>query len=407
MKIRSSLAFILLPVLVLLLGLSGCGGSGSTEADSETDDTANTGTTSGTGATVGTAHTIAITWPNTNAIEDLGGGVYRRLVSAIVTDKDGNAVPDGTLVSLNVIDSILASGMITTTVAGDSIAGSVLTDMGGGSSFFGYGVGFDSAHIYRNAAIRYITSGDQVLLINADEEDKARVASSAALTNNTITTTEAYIGTYPNATYETDGFPASYVVGASLLGIEVSSAAAEDSEGTGSKRATGVASTEEGIATFHITYPANVDTILSGCPGMPAIDTRSSPVGSADVYLVASVNSAVTAVSDEFCFRAIAGGTITTNPSTITGAGVEPVTLVLRDGGDGVRLPFSDITTELEVSGTLDVDLANEYTTNAIGEAVATITVTGGASGDSATITFTGNQFGSTAATGSVEITIP
>ena len=390
MKKKFGFGFALLSV-VALLGLTACGGGGG---DGGVAGDGSGGPNNDIGET-GAAHTIVLTWPITDAIENVGGGVYRRLASAIVTDESGHPVPDGTVVKLDVTDSILATGVITT-AGGDDITGSVLTDMAPTEADGATPVNFDGAVVTRNHAQRFIQSGDSVLLINADGEDKVRGVTG--LSNNTVTTSSSYDNLYPNAVYDSSSAEktTSYVVAASLLGAVVSGV---DSDGN---QTSGRSSTVDGIATFNITYPANSTTINTGCGGVPAIDARAAPTGSADVFISASVDNKVTTVNYDFCFPSIAGGTVEVTPSTASGT--VTVTLLLRDGGDTVPIPYAGISASVVATGAIVAtpDLGT-YTTNQYGYASSTVTIAGGASGDTATITYEGNG----GAIGTLTITLP
>ncbi len=387
MKLKTD---VCLPLLfaIFSLGLVGCGGGDS-------------GGVSGDGSTGGpvipdrAAHSVKLSWSITNAIENLGGGLYRRIGTVKVEDIDGGAVSDGTLVNLNIIDSIIATGAITA-VGGDSIAGSVLTDMAPTQGDWTTALPqFDAAKITRNYAQRFIQPGDSVLLFNVDEEDKIRTVGTTVLSNNTLTVSSAFSGAYPNATYAN----AQYVVGASLLGAEI---AGEDSDGN---LTTGKAYTVGGYATFKITYPANINTINLGCGGVPSIDTRYVPTGSADVYIFASVNSSVTTVSPDFCFPPISGGTVERTSTLISSS--TSIGLRVRDGGDTIPIPFTGISVAVSYktnTGGLGVtpDFWS-YVTDATGRAISVVTVAGGASGDEATVTYTANG----TAVGTVTVKIP
>ena len=387
-----------------MLALVGCDNNDSTTTGGLGGGTTGGGTTGGTGNGTGTggrtggsstsAHTIVLSYPETNAIENLGGGFYRRLAKAIVTDNEGNAVPDGTVVSFNVIDSIIATGTVTT-AAGDSISGSVLT-VAIPQRADGIDTNFVDASVYRNSSFHFIESGDHVFLFNADAADKNRVISTStgSIATTTLAMTSAYNRSYPNAVYDSSE-PAKttgYVVGASLLGAEVSGL---DADGTTLK--TGYAVTKQGIATFYVTYPANTNTIGSGCFS-EVVDSRSWPNGSADVYLVASAANNVTTIDNRFCFGSIADWTITPDITTISGTKI--IKLLVEDGGDKINLPLVEVTATVSITknaGVLVVDLNPntagiqgdvEFYSDLSGRLSSTITVSGGASGDAATITY-------------------
>jgi hypothetical protein len=117
----------------------------------------------------------------------------------------------------------------------------------------------------------------------------------------------------------------------------------------------GYSVTNQGIATFYVTYPATVDAILSGCYTDTTVDTRAAPAGSAQVYLVASVNSAVTTVDERFCFTSIAGGRLYAVPEDLTTSG--RVTVSYEDGGDTVQLPFVPVNVTVSDANGSDITI--------------------------------------------------
>lgn len=382
---------------VLLLGLfalsAGCGDNDAFTASDGTTD--NTGTDTGggnpppiTGPVFSTPsvtpHTIVLSAPVEESITDIGGGFYRRIVTAMVTDQDGNAVADGTIVQLNVIDSVIARGSLL--ALNDAISGSTLTDNDVLDAGFN-ATTMDGAYVIRNAAHRFIETGDRLFLINADGEDKDRVVNRSGITATTVNVTDPFSNNYPNNIYDGSTLfkTTSYVIGASLLGAEV---AGEDESGN---LTTGVASTVDGLARFRITYPANVGSILTGCGGIPAVDTRAYPTGSADVYLVATVTDAVTTVDGGFCFTHIAGETLVAVPSSLTASG--NVTVTLRDG-HSVRLPFYSVTATVVDANGSNIELGGAgiktlvLSTNSGGSVTFPIDVTTPPTSGSATVNF-------------------
>ena len=372
----------------LLVGLVGCGGGDEVEGG--------TPGTGGIGGEIGNSTsnpplTIAITYPYTNALQDLGGGIYRMKGSVVVTDSEGNAVADGTRVNLFLIDSIIAKGTITPGT--DSITSTTLTDTAPLLAD-DTPTTLNGAYVIRNSAYRFIEANDHVLLFNSDEVDKIRIVnpvSASNPSNTTVNVTSSYINTYPNAVYDGVTILTEYKVGASLLGTNV--------EGEGGT--SGYVSTTNGIGTFYITYPANVNYMRAGCA--PTIDTRFDPMGSAEIYLLASADSNInaTAVDNSFCFFSIIGGEITGLPD-ISGTGSTIVSGLVRDGGDSVPLPFIGVTASVDSSGGAGVVVSSPITTNEFGYFTATLTVSG-ASGASAVVTFQANG----GATGTVNVTIP
>ncbi len=324
----------------------------------------------------GPPHTIKLSHPMTNSVIDLNNvtslpanwervpGFYRRVGGASVTDRYGNDVPDGTIINLGLVDSVITMGTTGWTASGSG----TLTDPSG--DFLG-------DFIIRNNAPRYIQNNDRILVLNAQSEDKSRfVTENTTRTATTIKT---------NASYSTAANSLHYVVGASLQGAYISG---EDEEGNLTK---GTAKVKSGTAKFWVTYPANAGTILNGCyryfgAGPDSYfkgDVRFYPPESAQVYVVASTsnNGAATVDRGTFCFASIAGdgggesGTLTPTPSTLQARapGSQYVTLILQDGGDGVLLPFWPIVSMVyyDQLGTYDACSDSSHNTRATCEAAA------------------------------------
>ncbi len=314
-------------------------------------------------------HTIVLSYPVSNSIEDLKGGFYRRIGKVTVTDSEGNGIP-GVRVNLKLIDSIIAQGTILS-ADGDYISGGILHDTapldGGGNA-----TTFANAEVYRNGAVRKIQFGDHVLLFNADEADKRRYVSDLVPQNTDLYVLTPYINGYPNILYDSSNTnkTTTYVIGASLLGGSISgSTGISDSTTTDS----------QGIGTFYITYPNSVEYVNTGC-GNSNIDTRHSPTGSSRVLVAAWVNDDVAAISTDFCFSPIAEGTI--EPDGLTVSTGSTVTFVVRDGGDKVPIPFNGVYVNGSFAGTtgefgtIDITFTatGSYTITSNG-AEATITV--------------------------------
>ena len=317
----------------------------------------------------GSAHAINLTSPNTNAIEDLGGGIYKRIGKAAVTDRYGNAVPDGTVINLGIIDTVIAAdndGRLDGATTPDL---NQLFDAGTGT----HGLGtFTTDTVIRNGVHRFIEKNDRVLLLNANAEDKSRTVASVPSLPESVPVQKGYasIDQTSNSGLVVDTSGLNYVIGAATLGGQIQGVRYND-DGT-TTEVTGVAETKDGIATFYVTYPADKNHILIGCgmsgnacddvdgngiypqtsDGCKAIgravwgpyrDERYLPTSSAEVYVVASVSesttdSAVAIDQGQFCFSSIAGATLEAVPSALSYSGA--VTLTLRDGGDKVYLPF-------------------------------------------------------------------
>ncbi|MCW9088701.1 MAG: Ig-like domain-containing protein [Gammaproteobacteria bacterium] len=301
----------------------------------------------------GPAHAINLTSPYTNSIENMGGGVYKRVGTAIVSDRYGNAVPDGTIVNLGIIDTVVAQDIDGTTTA----AASTMTD--DGSNLSDPAPALNIASVLRNDVRRYIQTNDRILLRNALAEDKSRHISSVD-SGSQVTVSKPYLNTASDL---------NYVIGSSLVGAEIFGV---DHVDTGAE-VKGWGTTVDGQVTFYVKYPANGQTISMGCgiggyacsdptyqtdaPGVGCTanggvwglyrDERYIPNSSAEVYVVASTSeaiteSAVTVNHGQFCFASIAGWSLTASHDKLSGDAT--VTLWLVDGGDVIPLPFKEIT---------------------------------------------------------------
>ncbi|MDF1579294.1 MAG: Ig-like domain-containing protein [Desulfuromonadales bacterium] len=297
----------------------------------------------------GPPHSIVLTSPITNSVENLGGGVYRRVGKIIVTDRHGNSVPDGTAINLGLMDSIIAEG---TSGISDSTAGMTFNTNGSLTLSDGTPTDLNNATISRNANDRYIQGNDRLLIFNTRAEDKLRFVredASGLLANAlgdilNIQTAHNYNST-----------SLSFAIGAALLGGEVSGI------DTAGNLATGSAYTKDGLASFRVTYPANNESIMNGCN--PAFDTRFD-TNSARTFVTASTSddSATTISKDgQFCFAPIAGFTLTALPSAFTSSAT--LGLTLEDGGDTVPVPFYRVNvavTQIK-TGTFDACIVDQY----------------------------------------------
>ncbi len=270
----------------------------------------------------GPPHTIVLTSPHLQSVENLLGGVYKRNGTVLVTDRYGNTVPDGTTVYLGLGDTVLTEGTVS------AVSGSSVTAADGT---------FD-ATVTRNEATRSIQPNDRLILRNVPSQDKNRHVTSAGNGTMSVQT--------PFSTEYTDK-PFSVV--ASLLGGSI-----------GGENITGQAVTLNGMADIYVTYPANPGVIGVGCGSIPARDLRHEPRGSAKVFVVAEstgsegdgsldpslqFNDRATAVDEgQFCFAPMAGFTLTAVPgSDLTDTGRRSLKLV--DGGDEILLPYWPIET--------------------------------------------------------------
>ncbi|MBW6510548.1 MAG: Ig-like domain-containing protein [Desulfuromonadaceae bacterium] len=277
----------------------------------------------------GPPHTIVLT-QESNSITNLGGGVYRRSGTAIVTDRYGNSVPDDTALSLGLVDSLIAYYNLTGVVTITNSA--ILADTSG--------VDFTTASIIRNG-LRKIQNNDRVLLLNAPTEDRSRFVDSVE-SATTLRVRKDYQNDSPGGNYH-------YLVGSSLLGGFISG---EDAD---ANIVTGQATTKDGLARFYVTYP--VTNIFVGCQGYsgdgpesyPTTDTRFDDPQSAQVYVVAAAsdNSAATINRGEFCYAGVRPVTITVAPKTLSGD--DSVDIQVEDA-NGVRLPFVPLKSSVVVT---------------------------------------------------------
>ncbi len=311
----------------------------------------------------GPAHAITFTYPITDAVINDGNGVYSRKGSVIVADRYGNPVVDGTVVNLGMIDTVIASGSDGDTATNSGALTSVATDL-------------STASVTRNGIARFIEANDRVLLLDSVAGDKSRFASAAATDANTLPVQTAYTGGETNLNFIVGSTESD--LGSTISGVD------------GSNLTAGRVTTENGVGEIRITYPANVSTILTGC-SLAAPDTRTTPADSGDVFVVGTVSDTdATTVTSKFCYSAIAGYTLTVTPAEIDKD--SNIGLELRDGGDTIPLPFVGVTSNVlytkNAGGLTVTHSAGCANTDINGGCTATITVVGGASGDSAEVTF-------------------
>ncbi|CAK0751348.1 adhesin/invasin [Gammaproteobacteria bacterium] len=371
----------------------------------------------------GPPHTIALTSPITNAVTNVGAGLYRRVGSASVTDRYGNNVPNGTVINLGLVDSVLAQGSAGVITAGDATltAGtSLLTVSCTDSTTCNALVADFLTQVERNNTLRGIQANDRVLIENAQAQDKGRfVASPLTVASTTLEVQSPYVGTMPSGS-----IPAPlYTVGASLLGAQIAG-----SDASGGNLTVGTATTQDGIINFRVTYPAHNNnagtsrgTILVGCYGYQADgsystdDKRYDVPQSTQVYVIANAsNDSATAVDKgQFCFTSISGWTLGPDTSLSSSSNV---TLLLQDGGDTVPLPFvgvsclavvtaRDVTSDFDLAAVVQNNAENaKAQTDINGNVVVAVTVSGTAlvSGDAGTVTCTAGD-----ATGTISVAIP
>jgi hypothetical protein len=325
----------------------------------------------------GPAHSINLTSPNINAIENLGGGVYRRIGKALVIDRYGNAVPDRTVVNLGLVDSVIAKGSDGSITLPRDLTSTPDNPLNFAGQAIARGNDFTTAFITRNNVARMIESNDRLLITNANAEDKSRVIAARPTAHNTITVQKDFINRDRDPSADPDP-TLNYLIGAATLGGGIAGLI-YDSE-WGESLTQGVAHTRNGIATFYVTYPAHEQRILLGCGiGGSACDRAANfifPQSQAsclvaggnwinyhdqryvetdrqEVYVVASVSesqvdSAVTMDRGQFCYTPIAGFQLDSSTDKLSASGW--VTLQLWDGGDRIALPFYPIS----ASATID-----------------------------------------------------
>jgi hypothetical protein len=366
--------------------------SGGTDNNWDSNDVAiiipATGIASQINISSGPPHTIALSKPSAHSITNMQNGLYCRTGVAVVTDQYGNAVPDGTIINLSLIDSVI-------TEASDGVINAeqtVLTSAG---------ADFDDVSITRDEEARKIRTNDRVLLEGVAVADKSRFIASAPSSNNTLTLQAKYLNS---------DTAKHYIVGSSLLGGFIGGG--DDC----TKLTAGLATTTGGIAPFKVTYPIhnnnsnnNQGRIMVGCMGYTGntysnIDTRYAQPSSAQVIVVASSdnNEVTTMTKGTFCFSGISPGKLTAIPDGVSGNGNHNISLYLTDStgdlvvqGEGITIPFSDIYCQsVTYSGTTEVTINNAnntVTTNANGVGVLQITVP--AQDINATITCTSYSF--------------
>lgn len=330
----------------------------------------------------GPAHSIVFSYPIEAGIQNMGNGTYRREGGLLVTDRYGNPVADGTVINLGVIDSVLLSnrapqinyGFGSTVIdsnASTTANSAVFTDLSNAL--------FQSAVITRNNTSRFIEAQDRVLIFNAQAEDKSRFVAALPNQANSVTVNKNYLNTETKL---------EYLIGASLLGMQV---AGVDPAKEG--LVSGQAVTQDGAASFYLTYPANQDTILTSCISS-SVDTRHSPQGSAQVFVVAEASgSSATTIDDRACFTYIGPAVISSGITSISGDTI--LSLEIQDQGS-VRLPFLSFEAGISYAatnrGNLQVDVGDclataSLRTDLYGQCELQISTSAGISGDTATVT--------------------
>ncbi|MDY0162729.1 Ig-like domain-containing protein [Desulfobotulus sp.] len=323
----------------------------------------------------GPAHTIALSTVSRDAIVNLNDGpdnglestpgFYSRKLGLIVTDRYGNAVPDGTIVNLGVLDSVIASGVQGRTRQSANLREFSHTDGG---------VNLATASVLRNGINRMVEANDRLVIFNARAEDKSRFVagniSSGSLDVQRL--------------YANGATGLRYAMGASLLGGMVYGI---DKEGAAPVATKGTVKTKHGLAELRLVYPANTNTIHLGAN--PAADTRHQPVGSARLIFVATSSDESASLVDEgtLVFSSILPWELRVNPKTIQSS--TQILLGLEDGGDDIPLPFVTIVPQVEITKGAFAIQATACTTGISGTCVSTVTIGPGAlKDDTANITY-------------------
>ncbi len=331
----------------------------------------------------GPAHTIAVTWPKRDAIEDLGG-IYKRIGRATVTDRYGNPVPNGTTINLGVTDSVIVWGSDGKTTNNNSQLNSAAPQLTDNTP-----VWLDTARITRNFTSRGVQHNDRLLILDAQAEDKSRFVSTAI---NSVGNTSVDV----QNDYANSATGLVYVIGAALLGgdvIGVNAASGEETRGT--------ATTDGGTITFYLLYPADEQRILTGC-SMEVPDDRNPPDDSGDVFVVASASDdSATTISTSGCFASMAPWEVSGHDLSGS-AGSYGIDVQLTDNsteGQGLYLPgqwVNAVVASISRAETSDFSVSvtgcitGTGVLNPIGRCTARVTITGFAheSGDSATLQF-------------------
>lgn len=338
-------------------------------------------TVSGVTIASGPAHSIAMSYPVADGLTNLGNGLYRRKGGLLVTDRHGNAVQNGTVVSLGALDSVLLSnrapainyGAFQSVADGQASAqqGSlILTDSSNAL--------FKSAYNTRNNLARYVQPGDRVLALNAQAADKSRFVATQPTDNHQLTVNKAWSQSYSQL---------QYLVGAALVGVQI---AGEGATGA-ANLVPGQAVIKDGFANFYLTYPANAQTLMLGCLSDPTQDSRYLPLGSAQVWVVAEVNgTAASRIDNQACFAGLLPFSLTADTNQLSRSG--EVRLIAQDASL-IRLPLTalktTVTYEINTGGLVVTSSQvcqgqTQLRTDERGECLLQVNVTGGNAGDKA-----------------------
>ena len=265
---------------------------------------------------------IAFGFPSIDAISEIETtGQYRRNASVVVTDDNGNSLPDGTIIHLDAIDAILAKGTIdgAAVVTGNTLTddnpetANDVADIDGTTSLwngtiFDTTLGLDLGMTGSDFSNAYTAHGrydlevlerdDIVLLFGpVPAEDRVRRLSAAPGSATTVTVSQNYTATYDGTTN------LDYVIGKAASGIAVFGV----DPATDEANLAGIAVVQDGIARFQIQFPAEdefTSRIGTGC--YASIDYRYEK-DTSEVYVIAQVDGLpqLTAVTP-YCFDSIA-----------------------------------------------------------------------------------------------------
>lgn len=336
----------------------------------------------------GPPHTITLTRGYEKTLLNLNNygmsGVYCKSGALLVTDQYGNGVPDDTVISLGLVDSVIHEGYASLTENSET-----LTLIEGAE---GFSESFEQAFVKRTAGIeRTIQEGDRILIpegvSSADRSHFVKVRGDATLLGS-------------DRPFLQDGTPSEsvnpvhYYVGSSLLGGAIHGYPLSTTEGwcDPEQLTTGVTKTTGGLAPVRVTYPANKQTLFNGCYGYDdvtgeysSVDSRFDTPQSAQVLVVASANDGVATVVDKgsFCFSSAAPAKMTLVPNSLTGSGFFKITL---EDAHNTPLPFVSILCTVSVvkniSNTMDISVDPVFgRTNSDGIAYVDVTVNAGGGG--------------------------
>lgn len=328
----------------------------------------------------GPAASITLSYSLNQTIDNLANGFYRRRFGALVTDRYGNAVADGTALSLGAIDTVLMSNRAPVidykfgrtqigTNAQIRANSSLLTDSDNDL--------FDKAFVFSDQIERKIQQNDRLLILNAQPEDKLRIVTE--ISHDKITLQQPFAHDLSNA---------EYLIGTAFKGIQIGGLA-ENGELT-----IGRATVQQGIAELFLTYPSDNRFLQLGC--LPAeVDERFYPRGTAQVWVIAQVNQTpAIKLDNNACFSAA----FPFNLQLLNGNPIinqnRDIMLEVLDAYSNL-VPYTVIEAEISyVNPNSDLMVTvgmcqqrNDRRTDSRGKCILPISIAGGNSGDEATVT--------------------